>query len=309
MARTRAGSIPRRSSEGRGISLASHSSSPFDGARRAVVVSFDHLHAGYVGCCGNDWIETPSLDRLATEAVVFDQHFCENLDAAAANHAWWTGRLQFPLGEGQQRQSSPFVEAAPIRKACARTSWSRRMAAMRLRRAPFGEVHSVMGADGFDVSETETPFARVVQHCGDWLNASAEKTGAALLWIKTRGVPVPWVPPQPFAELYLDEFGLSEEADYETESDDEPGNTSAATVPPEDEIAPEAPIARLRLALCRGDVRCVHDAARSLAWKAADDRRGDARMGKYAPDRHCRRGAALCRRHGSAPRTDIAPSL
>src|SRR5258708_19261797 len=80
-------------------------------ARRAVVVSFDRLHAGFIGCCGNDWIETPHLDRLATEAVVFDQHFCENVDPAAANHAWWTGQIQFPLDESQQGQCPSFVDA------------------------------------------------------------------------------------------------------------------------------------------------------------------------------------------------------
>jgi len=206
-----------------------------------VVVSFDRLHAGYLGCCGNDWIETPHFDRLATEAIVFDQHFCENLDTAAANHAWWTGRLQFPLDESQQRQCPPFVEALNSQgvRTCLVVETDGRDASSVA--PPFGEVLSVVGTDGFDVSETETPFARVVQRCGDWLNASADQTGAALLWIKSRGLPVPWVPPQAFAELYLDEFGLSGERDDETESDDEPGNMAASTVPPENETATEGP--------------------------------------------------------------------
>ncbi len=37
------------------------------------------LHLGYLGCYGNDWIATPTLDQLATEGVVFDQHFADDL--------------------------------------------------------------------------------------------------------------------------------------------------------------------------------------------------------------------------------------
>src|SRR5579862_9024313 len=78
--------------------------------RNALVITFDHLHLGYLGCYANDWIETPNFDRLASQAVVFDRHFVENLDAAAANHAWWTGRFQFPLNEDRQRECRSFVD-------------------------------------------------------------------------------------------------------------------------------------------------------------------------------------------------------
>ncbi len=206
-----------------------------------MVISFDHLHAGFLGCCGNDWIETPHFDRLATEAVVFDQHFCENLDPTAANHACWTGQLQFPLDENQQRQCPPFVEALIARgvRTCLVVETDGRDDSAVA--PPFGEVLSATGNDGFDVPESETPFARVVQRCGEWLKESASHEGAALLWIKSRGIPVPWVPPQAFAELYLDEFGLSGERDDEAASDDESGANSPAAVHPEDETSPEGP--------------------------------------------------------------------
>ena len=54
--------------------------SPVDAPRRAIVISFDRLPLGYLGCYGNDWIETPHLDRLATQSVLFDLHFGENFD-------------------------------------------------------------------------------------------------------------------------------------------------------------------------------------------------------------------------------------
>ncbi len=186
-----------------------------------MVVSFDHLHAGFLGCCGNDWIETPNLDRLAAEAVFFDQHFCENLDPAAANHAWWTGQYQFPIDEDRQRQTPSFVEtlhARGVRSCLVVESDGRDETAV----APaFGDVLTVRGRDGFDVPEDETPFARVVRQSGDWLHESAAENRPMLLWIKSRGVPIPWVPPQAFAELYLDEFGLAEETASTQEPEDE----------------------------------------------------------------------------------------
>ena len=41
------------------------------------------------------WIETPNLDRLAAEGVVFDHHFPENLTTLPTRRSWWTGRYGF----------------------------------------------------------------------------------------------------------------------------------------------------------------------------------------------------------------------
>lgn len=180
---------------------------------RAVVVTFDRLHLGYVGCYGNDWIETPHLDRLATSAVVFDRHCCENLDPTAANHAWWTGIYQFALDADQQRQCPSFLDelhAAAVKTHLVVESDGRDDTTIA---PPFGQVTCVRGADGFDLPEGETPFAQTVKRCAEWLKELTGDSGPALLWIKSRGVPVPWVPPQQFAELYLDEFGLAASGD------------------------------------------------------------------------------------------------
>ncbi|HWE34953.1 MAG TPA: sulfatase [Isosphaeraceae bacterium] len=61
-----------------------------------VVIVCNGLHLGFVGPYGNGWIETPSLDRLAAEGVVFDHHFPENLTTIPTRRSWWTGRYGFP---------------------------------------------------------------------------------------------------------------------------------------------------------------------------------------------------------------------
>ncbi len=61
-----------------------------------VVIACNALHLGFLGPYGNSWIETPNLDRLAAEGVVFDHHFPENLTTLPTRRSWWTGRYGFP---------------------------------------------------------------------------------------------------------------------------------------------------------------------------------------------------------------------
>ena len=60
-----------------------------------IVVVCNSLHLGFIGAYGNGWIETPHLDRLAAEGVVFDHHFPENLTTIPTRRSWWTGRYGF----------------------------------------------------------------------------------------------------------------------------------------------------------------------------------------------------------------------
>ena len=65
------------------------------GAMNVIVVVCNSLHLGFLGAYGNAWIDTPTLDRLAAEGVVFDHHFPENLTTLPTRRSWWTGRYGF----------------------------------------------------------------------------------------------------------------------------------------------------------------------------------------------------------------------
>ena len=39
----------------------------------AICLVIDRLHAGYVGAYGNTWIETPAMNRLASQSFLLDQ--------------------------------------------------------------------------------------------------------------------------------------------------------------------------------------------------------------------------------------------
>ena len=60
-----------------------------------IVIACNGWHIGFLGTYGNPWIETPNLDRLAAEGVVFDHHFAENLTTLPTRRSWWTGRYGF----------------------------------------------------------------------------------------------------------------------------------------------------------------------------------------------------------------------
>ena len=83
-----------------------------------IVVVCNSLHLGFLGAYGNAWIETPNLDRLAAEGVVFDHHFPENLTTLPTRRSWWTGRYGFA-------EAGAGLDAArgPTRGSCPTCLW------------------------------------------------------------------------------------------------------------------------------------------------------------------------------------------
>jgi len=61
-----------------------------------IVVCFDTLRHDMIRHVGVDWIETPNMDRLARESVVFENCFAEGLPTLPVRRAWFTGMRSFP---------------------------------------------------------------------------------------------------------------------------------------------------------------------------------------------------------------------
>jgi arylsulfatase A-like enzyme len=72
------------------------------------------FHLGFLGCYGNAWIDTPTLDALAVEGVVFDHHYSDCPTTVGAWRAWRTGSYGFPVLAGE---SPPAQEASDILSA------------------------------------------------------------------------------------------------------------------------------------------------------------------------------------------------
>src|SRR5262245_54699163 len=78
---------------------------------KVLVIALRGLPLGLVGCYGNDWVETPTLDRLAAEGVVLDQHFAERPDPSGAVTSWRTGcyRLPTPNAASAEARSADLL--------------------------------------------------------------------------------------------------------------------------------------------------------------------------------------------------------
>jgi arylsulfatase A-like enzyme len=93
-----------------------------------LVLHVNGLHLGYLGCYGNDWVQTPNLDRLAAEGIVFDQHIadCPRLSSRSSI----TGQYCFPRADGQESKHEarglPAIleghEVQPVVLACGEKS-------------------------------------------------------------------------------------------------------------------------------------------------------------------------------------------
>jgi arylsulfatase A-like enzyme len=57
----------------------------------SICLILDRLHAGYVGAYGNTWIETPELDRLASQSFLFDQCLVDSPRLEALYRSYWQG--------------------------------------------------------------------------------------------------------------------------------------------------------------------------------------------------------------------------
>ena len=170
---------------------------------QAIVVALDRLATSVLGCYGNDWIETPHLDRLASKSVVFDRHFAEHT-GESVGVSLGTGRLPHDAAAHADELKSDWssvtdalgVELHLLHEADA-LPWSSLMKATS---------RAVIAAQpDSDPKPDEIPFARLVRAACTTLT---QPRGAAsrIVWLHSAGVPEPWLPPEGFATLYFEDY-------------------------------------------------------------------------------------------------------
>jgi arylsulfatase A-like enzyme len=179
---------------------------------KVIVVNARGLHLGYVSACGNEWIETPILDRLAAEGVVFDNHIADQLDPAGARRAWRTGRYEFPLPD-----KGPPAEPAPdlIRLLKDRgVVTSLVLDASRPSPPEFAEGWDVVMEAEADEEGSALEYA--LDGAGQALEALTG-TDSWLLWLELGTLLPPWDVPDEFLARYLAEPGGEDDEEEEVE--------------------------------------------------------------------------------------------
>ncbi len=205
----------------------------------AIVLTFDRLPVSFLACYGNNWIETPNFDRLAAHSVCFHQHFAESLTLDTVRHAWWSGCYECRRqGEPRVRDLLPAILAAhgvTVRMLLEAGNTTDETARDLSQRFPdWTEI--VTGADGLEVAPDDTPFLRLVARAQrDLRLLRTSRSEPWLLWIKSRGVPLPWLPPAEYARLFLDvdDDEPSEELETGATEDDEAEEADDAEEPEE----------------------------------------------------------------------------
>jgi hypothetical protein len=165
-----------------------------------VVISFDELSQAAIGCYGNDWVETPNFDRLATIGTVFQRPYPPFVTAS--------GKSEVALGPSFDSGATDWSWLSPQQSFC--------LAEEQTRRVPsFPVLGRLSGETGQYSRPNKIPFANLVSATLLTLNAHDHPS---LLWLASAGVPDPWLPPNEIASLYFDEFeerGWQIPLDYE----------------------------------------------------------------------------------------------
>lgn len=61
-----------------------------------IFILIDTLRRDHLGCYGNDWVQTPNIDRLAEDSTVFENAYLGSYPCMPARRDIWTGRFEFP---------------------------------------------------------------------------------------------------------------------------------------------------------------------------------------------------------------------
>ncbi len=188
---------------------------------KVLVVVARGLQAGVLGCHGNDWIDTPALDTLATEGVLFDWHFADSASPQGARRAWRSGRYDLPTPEpvapsaepGNNPQAGPdllsllagqgvpawlILDDSRVSPAGFTTGWT--------------EVRPTPPPDGGSPGSDDTPLESVL----DEVQACLEQLAGQprwLLWVELATLLPPWQTPIDYVEPYFSEEPLDEEVE------------------------------------------------------------------------------------------------
>lgn len=150
---------------------------------RAVVIVANGWNAGWLGCYGNEWVMTPHTDRLAAEAIVFDQHFAT-------------------------RVGEPFVSSGQLA--------SLRNYGVRTVRVHDLTDERAQPAEGWDESaavpqqEEVSPGQALFKLAGEKARSLADQDNW-LLWVETDRLVPPWSVSLDFFDKYADDITPDDE--------------------------------------------------------------------------------------------------
>jgi arylsulfatase A-like enzyme len=163
---------------------------------RVLVIIARGIQLSSVSAYGNPWIESPALDALAAEGVVFDQHFADAADPAAARRVWRTGRYATPgadlLAALRQRgvTSHLIVDASCPAPPQFNEGWD--------------------SVELVEPQEDQPPLETTLYAVQNTLN-DLKRLDDWLLWIDLATLLQPWEPPEEYQRPYFEDEPAAED--------------------------------------------------------------------------------------------------
>ena len=206
---------------------------------KVLVINADGLQAGYVGAYGNEWIATPTLDRLAAEGIVFDRHYADQPEPEGARRAWRTGCHHFP--EPGPEAASAGVPADLV-ELLSRQGVSTTLILDSSQATPSEFAHGWQTVQRSEAlaEEEGSPLDRALELAVQAIEELPE-AGPWLLWLDLTTLLPPWNIPENYRELYFQEDEAEESPDEEEAAEEvvlTPWTDALpARIDPDDEVA------------------------------------------------------------------------
>ncbi len=179
--------------------------------RRAIVIVIDRLGSGFLGPYGNTWIETPALNELASESVLFEDAIADSNDLTLLYRSYWSGVHAMCRTDRAEYSLARLVERSGQQATLLTDD---ELLLQHPLAEHFGEHISVAQSVTTQLAASieETRFAQLTLAAIEWL-VDAHEPG--LLWIHARGMNGPWDAPAEFAERFRDEGDPAAYADLD----------------------------------------------------------------------------------------------
>ena len=171
-------------------------------ARSVFIVVVDRLGSGFVGPYGNTWIETPALNRLASESLLLENLVVDSPELKRAYRSFWSGHHAMDCSEVLPEAS---LAALGNRQGLKTVLLTDEQAILEHPlAAPFQDHIFVDHAQASTPADSiaETALAQVFSAGLDLL-ASSEQ--ASLIWLHARGMQDAWDAPLALREPFRGE--------------------------------------------------------------------------------------------------------
>jgi choline-sulfatase len=181
---------------------------------RILMIDIDTLRPDHLGCYGYSRNTSPNIDRIASQAVRFENNYVSDAPCLPSRSALWSGRTGFHTGVINHggTAADPFIEgpARGFRDQYDRTGWISLLARAGLYPvtvSPFGERHSAWwwyagfkeiynpGKGGVELADDVTPLAL------DWIQRNAKKDNW-FLHVNYWDPHTPYRTPEAFGNLF-----------------------------------------------------------------------------------------------------------